>query len=636
MITTPTPDEVNAQLRRILESAHFANSRRLSQFLEFVVTARIHDSEIKESLIGVQVYGREPDYNPKEDSIVRAEASRLRAKLREYYEEAGGADPIRIELPKGSYQPQFIARPAPEIPAPQPGVETRPPALVAAPLPPPATAAPYPRRPSWIWLVAAVAGLTAIAAVFITPRLTGRAEATRPHTIAVAPLGSSRPNQPLATLGDNLTESIRRALLDSGHWKVLAPAALRIESVGKDEMLAQLRASSRAEVVLTGDLQPAGGPNLRVNLELVNVADGYLLWSHTGTTLVSKLADTQADFARSTVNEFTQTFTGRNLSGRGADYMRARELWSAGSYESLKQSVPLFEKATRAEPNFAPAWAGLADAAAELSDKSPELNIDHLTALARQAAEKAISLDESNAEAHSVLGWIYLGKQWNFREAIREFSRALAADPLRVSPNNGYSMALSITGDLAGAAEAIRVARIRLPFVPELLFQEGSVFFLAHKFEKMEDIGREMLTLDPNSVLGRWLIGLSFERRGRVKDAIREFETALKQAARDDLRCLCALGHSYGMLGDRERALATMRRYLDPTKKEITRYTLSYCAALTYASLGDRDQAFAWLEKARIGRDNSFPFFPLDPRFDSLRNDARYTALVESLRQGSK
>jgi hypothetical protein len=118
-----------------------------------------------------------------------------------------------------------------------------------------------------------------------------------------------------------------------------------------------------------------------------------------------------------------------------------------------------------------------------------------------------------------------------------------------------------------------------------------------------------------------------------VAKAIVEFKNGLKQGPQD-LRTLCALSHAYGLAGSNAKALETMRLFIDPDKKEITRWTLSYCAALTYAGIGQKDKAFEWLEKARAGRDASFPFLPYDPRFDSLKSDPRFKPLVDSLKKG--
>ena len=160
---------------------------------------------------------------------------------------------------------------------------------------------------------------------------------------------------------------------------------------------------------------------------------------------------------------------------------------------------------------------------------------------ARKAAVQAIALDGSNAEAHGVLGRIYLYKDWNFPAAVRELQQAVALDPARLWPSISYSQALSITGDMANAQAVIQAARARLSPVPELVLQEGSVFFLARKYERMEAIGRELIGLAPDRAEGHWLVGLSLEQRGRVREGIEEYQRGLQAAARDDLRTLCGV-----------------------------------------------------------------------------------------------
>jgi tetratricopeptide (TPR) repeat protein len=179
----------------------------------------------------------------------------------------------------------------------------------------------------------------------------------------------------------------------------------------------------------------------------------------------------------------------------------------------------------------------------------------------------------------------------------------------------------------------VNEARVRLPPIPEVVFQQGSVFFLAHRYEKLEGLGRELIALEPSGAGGHWLLGLSLEQRGEVAKAIAEFRVGLKQNPKD-LRTLCALSHSYGLVGNSSEAFSTASRYIDLNQKEIACYTLSYCAALLYTSLGRKNEAFEWLGKARAGRDSSFPFLLYDARFDPIRSDPRFIALADALKDG--
>jgi TolB-like protein len=610
---SPPPEQVRTQLRRILASPLFSTARRLSRFLEFVVYRSIEGqaAEIKESLIGVEVYGREATYDPKADSIVRAEASRLRAKLREYYETEGRTDEIRIELPKGSYSPLFV-------------VTT--PAQVAEP-----AAAPVPairRRVPRIWVpIAALVLLLAGAGVL------WQTHAFRRRSMAIMPLANLAPDRSTDPLGDTLTEVFTRAVLSSKEWKI-AGRAPSLDLSGRNQMLTPLRQNLRADLVLTGSYQVTDHADVRLTLQVVNVADGYLLWTQTYHRRLAELAEAQNELARGVVAEFTQALTGRRSGATTKAYEQAREAWSTYSRQGLEQSVTLFQQAIQADPRFAPAWAGFADASVRLADMSSQESAARM-ADARRAAAKAISLDDSNAEAHGVLGRICLFKDWDFQGAAHESQRSVALDPLRVSSHVNYSQALTILGDMRGAEGAILAAKAHFPPLPDLLLQEGSIYFLSRKFEKTEAIGRELIALSPASAAGHWLVGVALERRGNVPQAIAEFKSGLQQAAKDDLRTLCALSHSYAMAKDNAHAMETVHSYYRPGEQSVSRFTVPYCVALTYAGMNQKEMALEWLEKARASKDASFPFFPYDIRFDPLKSDARYARLAETLKHAA-
>jgi TolB-like protein/tetratricopeptide (TPR) repeat protein len=619
-VAGPMPEAIRAQLQRILESRVFSTARRPSQFLQFVVSRAIegHAGEIKEYLIGVEVYNRDPSYDPRTDSIVRAEASRLRGKLREYYEGAGKNDPIRIELQKGSYTPVFRLNSGAGIPESNPVPEV---------LPKP--------KFRWQWGTAAIALLAgaSVALAWWSIRGPGRVQ-----SIAVMPpvnLGSDRNNN---TLGDTVADEITKALVDSSDWKVVGRAPA-VDQTGRDQMLEWLRKNLRADFVLTGNYRVGENSNVRLSLQIVNVEDGHLVWTQTYHQRLTLLADSHNEFVRGVVASVTEKTRSSGRAVRSpanararASYSQARELWSKYTDQGYLESIPLFRQAIQADPGFAPAWAGLADANMQLAERWVE-PVAERTADARSAARKAIALDDSNSEAHAALGWILLFKDWDFQEASRQLERAVALDPIRVFPNIYHSQALTILGNFGDAQAAVEAARARLPPIPEVLFQQGSVFFLDRQYEKLETLGRELVALEPNGTPGHWLVGLSLEQRGQVVKAIEEFKEGVKYGPQDH-RILCALSHAYGLAGANAKALETMRLFIDPDVKEIKPRTRCFCAALTYASMGQKDKAFEWLERARAIRDGSFPFLQRDPRLDSLKSDSRFKPLADSLKNG--
>jgi tetratricopeptide (TPR) repeat protein len=623
--TAVSPTAIRAQLQRVLESPLFSNARRLSQFLQFVVTRSIEGQadEIKEYLIGVEVYNRNPSYDPQTDGIVRAEASRLRAKLREYYDTAGRDNPIWIELPKGSYSPVFRLNAGPVVPEPDRPPEPLPPAHV---------------RRKWVAAAGLIVAFVALAAAIVWLPIHG---AGRIHTITVmspANLNSDRTDN---RLGDTLADEMTAALMDSPEWKVMGRAPA-VDQTGRDQTPAWLRQNFHAHFVLTGSYRVGENANVRLTLQVVDLEDGRLVWMHSYHQRLALLSQSQKDFVRGIVGEITEktrnassTSTTRNPANERARkyYARAREFWIKYTEQDLEQSLKLFQQAIEADPGFAPAWGGLADANLQLTDYLAQPFAVRL-ADARAAAAKAIALDNSNSEAHATLGAILMFWDWNFPAAAQQLEQAVELDPIRVYPHVLYSEALTILGDFDGAQAAVEEARARLPPTPEVLFQQGSVYFLARKFEKLEALGHELVAMKPNGALGHWLIGLSMEQRGQVAKAIVEFNSGLKQEPRDP-RTHCALGHAYGLAGNSVQAMEIMSRFFNLDQKDGPRNILCVCAALTYAGMGRKDKAFEWLEQARRRRDGSFPFFPYDFRFDRLKSDPRFAALADSLKKAA-
>jgi TolB-like protein len=297
------PAAIRQQLQRILGHSLFSAARRQSQFLQFVVerTLEGNASEIKESLIGVEVYGRDPSYDPKSDSIVRAEASRLRAKLREYYETDGRNDPLRIELRKGSYMPSF------RLDADEPAAEPSKPA--APPVPP--------RSHSW-WPAPAAAALILAVGVLLwgvlrNPRITGGRAG---HSIAVMPPANLGPDRLNDSLGDTLAEELTGALVDSADWKVVGRAP-SVDQTGRDQMLTWLQQNLHAEFVLLGGYKVGENSLVRLSLQLVDLADGSLVWTQTYAKRLTFLAETQQEFVRAVVSEITAK-THTRSSGPGS------------------------------------------------------------------------------------------------------------------------------------------------------------------------------------------------------------------------------------------------------------------------------------------------------------------------------
>ncbi len=593
-------EAVRRQLDRLLASPTFANARKLSSFLAFAVAAYLDGTEVKESIIGVEVYGREATYNPKTDSIVRAEATRLRSKLREYYETDGKQDQIRIDLPKGTY------RVVVEFASEQ-GMDRT-----------PLSAGPLPERPAAgrrRWALAGAAGLILLIALAVALLEWGHVTPQK-HRIALIPSETAGSDAALDSLADHLNNALLQALLNAPEWSVVRTAA----GQAGDEPFR-----------LNSSLKRGANGSVRVVLELVRTADGSILWTDTDQRRPWALAETAKDIARAAVAGITEKMSGRKLSLSASYYLQGRKLWGINQETGLEAAVVLYRKAVAADPRSAEAWAGLAGSSLVLANLIPPAESPPHYEEARKAVTKALALDDSCAEAHTVLGRLLRTKDMDFRRSALEYQRAVALDPDRVYAQTEYSDLLAITGALRAAEDAIRAARARLPILPELIFQEGSVNFLARKPDRTEELARELLALDPESAAGRWLLAMSYELRGKWNEAIGELRRGAAIGARFDSRSMCGLAHAYGMIGDRKAAMETTARFFPTEPTYRVPFDLWFCAALTQTSLGDHEKALDYLEKAYTVGDHAIPYLPLEPRLDPLHGNPRYQRLVDTL-----
>jgi TolB-like protein len=267
------PQAVREELERVLSSAGFARSERVSKLLQFVVEKRLEDreSELKESIIGVEVFGRKPDYNPKVDSTVQTEAARLRARLSRYYATEGSRDQMVIELPKGGYVPSF--RPLEAIPC-----------------------APKPARRR-LWLAAGLAGFAAAAVALGVWWILNR---NAPIRIAVLPLVDTSQG----TAGDYLADGLTIEIIND--LSIIEGLAVRSQTSsfslkGKRPSAREAGSRLNADYILEGSILRAG-PRLRINAQLVRARDDFPIWSARFEPELTDIVSVQDEISRGIVN----------------------------------------------------------------------------------------------------------------------------------------------------------------------------------------------------------------------------------------------------------------------------------------------------------------------------------------------
>ena len=588
-----SPELVRGQLEKVLSSAGFVRNERLSGFLRFVVEQELsgRGNELKESVVGVEFFGRRPDYDVRQDSVVRTEAGKLRARLAEYYVAVGAADRLLIELPKGGYKPVFRQIEQATVPVPG-GVGSW--------------------RRVWTWLSAALAGCAlALAAAWWQGIQHGKA----PISIAVLPLINLDQNPASDYFADGLTGEIIRNL------SIIEGLAVRSQTSsfvfkGRPQNVRDAGRQLDAEYIVEGSVLRSGS-QLRINAQLVRVRDDLPLWSGRYDRELTDVFAIQDEISRGIVNSLrVKLGRGRRRYETSTEaydlYLRARTFELEPALTGIRQSLGPFEQAVAMDPSFAPAYAGLAAAYVALSgfdsfDQADRADQDRAGQMSkmRAAAEKALQLDPLLAEAQGALGMVYArDAQWEQSE--KSFRRAVDLDPsgsvLRTQFVNNLLLPLGRIGEAVAQA---RLAEKSDPLSPQVQSALAQVLFIAGRLD-------EGATHCKNPCIEALLL------EGRANEAIPVLEARFQ----GDLSAAGsgALGRAYALAGRREDA-----------ERVATNQWRPIAQAGIFAALGDKDRAFQALDRAtslgpvRIGRDLTYPQFSL------LRGDPRVTALRKTV-----
>jgi TolB-like protein/Flp pilus assembly protein TadD len=628
----PDPDFVRAELDRILASHLFSSAPRQSNFLRFVVNRTLEGrkDDIKEFVIATEIYGRGSTYDPQVDSIVRVEASRIRQKLRDYYAGEGKSNPVRLQIPRGSYVPEFEFVEAPSVAE-----------LVEAP--PEAVHPVRPRRalPTYVWLAGCAVAL-AVLVWLVMKRAT--APPDRIAGIAVLPfvsLGASVDDERFA---DGLTEEITTRMAQLPGMRVPARTTM-YQFKGRSADIQKVGRDAKVDAVLEGSVRRQGSRYL-VTAQLIKVGDGYHLWAETFERESADSLKLQQEFANDIAGPIAKRIQGElqwrsqgreplNAAALSA-YSRAQQLmnqdFSLRRNENavppqLLEAISLLEEATRITPGSAQLWSSLAAACERAIELEPG-GATQMQQRALNAAQRAIELDPTLAEAHAIIGTIRLYKDWDWPAAERHLRRAIELDPRRPVTRREYSDLLRLRGDAQGALEEIRRAQHLNPESAVLDVQMGNLLYAAGRYQEAIAEAQRALQRRSDSREAHWLIGICLQELGELREAETKFRQILSMAPKDG-RALPALGHVLGRQGRIKEAQAVAG--------EIHQLTLQgkgmeYPLAMVYAGMGDKDRAFEWLDKAFEKRDPSLIYIKVAARMAPLRSDPRYAELLERLR----
>lgn len=595
MTGNPSSEDVRAALERALASPGFARNERLSRFLRFVVERQVEgrESELKESVVGVEVFGRKPGFDPKLDSTVRSEAARLRARLLEYYGSTDGqSERLRITLPKGGYVPHYEWS-----------------AESAGPAAPPAS--PVRTQRSAIWFAAglAVVAIAALSWYLLAPR--------GPITIAVLPFQNVSGNSADDYFADGLTDEVIRdlSLIDG-----IAPRSWTSSFAmkGSTRPVREIGRELQAEYLLEGTVL-RNGAQLRVDVQLVRIGNDRPVWSGRFDRQVTDVVAIQDDISRGVVNNLRLSLgAGRRryeTSFEAYDlYLRARSMELQRGLPGLSDSVDAFQAVIEKDSAFAPAYAGLALAHAARSGQF-RFDLPAEAVRMRAAATRAVELDPLLTEAHDALG-IALARDSNWRESERSFRRAIELNPGNADAHRHFAIYMLLAvGRIDEALEQFGLAERRDPLSAELHFQAAYALLSAGRFD---DASRRCEKLPADfwgkpECTSRVLLG-----KGRVDEAIGVLEARYREGVPEGSEVRGYLGYAYARAGRRADldALSSNLSGMNP-----------FNMALISAGLGDKDRCLEALERATIAGPGRLGWALGFPEYAVLRGDPRVATL---------
>jgi eukaryotic-like serine/threonine-protein kinase len=456
----------------------------------------------------------------------------------------------------------------------------------------------------------------------------------RDHTIdsiAVLPFDSQRDNDDARMLSDAITDSIINNLSQLKNLSVRPRSAVQKFSGNEDEVNAREVANALdVHAVLRGRVSQRGD-ELSVSVALEDAREVRHLWGGQYTRKISDLLLLQQEIARD-VSEMLRLKLSDDQKRRQEAYqlyLQGRNAWRKRTSQGIQEGIGYFDSAIKQDPSYAPAHAGLADCYNMLAYYSILHGRDAYPK-AREAAMKALSLDQGLAEAHAALAFIHYQWDWNWQEADREFLRAIELKPNYAPAHQWYSSFLAAMGRMKEAvSEGERAAQLE-PFSVSVSMHPGWINYLRRRYEETINLSNQYHKLYPNSFFGLRYQALAYEAQGKHEEAIDLFKKALSNFPGSTL-LRAELGHTYAVAGRRKEALALLEELQQLSGQ---RHISPFYLGLIYTGLGDKDRAFEMLNKAYSERSERLTWINVDPRFDKLRTDTRFIDLLQRLGLG--
>jgi TolB-like protein/Tfp pilus assembly protein PilF len=444
----------------------------------------------------------------------------------------------------------------------------------------------------------------------------------------VLPFVDESPNGDTEFLDDEIAESLVNSLTKLPNLRVV-PRSVMVNYKGRNIDPRQVGQELNVRAVVTGRVR-RHGDTISIQADLIDLDSVSQMWGQHYDRRLSDILLVQEEISRDIFENLRLRLNVEEQKQLDAYrlYLKGRNAWNKRTREGMDQGIDYFQQAIKADPNYAAAYAGLADCynmqviygVQQPKDGFPK---------AKEAALKALEMDETLAEAHTSLAFLKFRWDRDRTGAEREFRLAIQHKPTYAPAHQWYSSYLVALERFDEAiAEAKRTSELE-PLSFTASSHLGWIFYLSGRNDEAIATCTKILNLEPNSFPARRYLGLAYEAKGMYPQAIDQFQQGVKISGSPLM--LALLGHAYaasGKTADARKVLNDLRDLSEAQAADTTRYVSPYTIAAIHTGLGDKDQAFQWLERANEERDVWLMNLKVDPVFAKLRSDKRFQDLL--------
>jgi len=489
------------------------------------------------------------------------------------------------------------------------------------------TAIPSGKRRTVAWAIAAALLLTACIAMGIYWK---GSRTSAINSIAVLPLENRSNNADADYISDGITESVNNSLARLPNLRVI-PHSVALHYKGKQVDAQKVGDELKVQSVLTGSVTPQGD-GLTVNVELDDIRDGKELWGQQYNRNAADLLAIQNDIASEVSQRLggqTSAATEQTMSKDSTGNPEAYQLYLKGKYytnkltkDGLAKGIDYFNQAIAIDPNYGLAYNGLAFN--YINQDGWYMRGAEAGPKAKEAAQKALAIDPKDADAHLALAIESQWYEWNWAVAEREFKRAIELNPNDAEARGYYSWFLAPMGRGPEALVEAKRGQQIAPLSSLGNFFVASVLVFTRQWDPAITQLHSDIDLEPNFWFDHCFLGRAYEAKGRLPEAIAEFQNALA-LDKDNTEIWSGLAHAYALAGNKAEAQKVLSHF---NELSTHNYVSPYSRAIIYAGLGEKDQVFAWLDRAFQERSYFLAvYLPTDSRLDSLHADPRFVDL---------